>query len=359
MGSIISPTHAPLPWPSLTTFTATTTLMEKVSRVTNGVVFVGATCGIYALAVLSVTPLAIAAYVCMALVARKVISVAIGYISYPEACDSLWPSYRKSLQDTENKQIKNLIENNFLVQKIKLYKSGVEYDGILVSHPDIDQKKWTIRALGNCMAMERYIESIATENFSNGSCTLLVNPSSVGSSGGWPTRYQLGAGLEAGMQLLEKHFTATHILLDGFSIGWGILSEAILTHDFSEAKKQGTHYLAVSRVPFSTLANIAAKVSAIAKFLCHLCGMDLDGIEASKKLTREGIPQIIIQHTSPHADDSDGVIPDDVSLAYALRLRGIHTDKILLESPSIEHNDALPAKFKARLKDDIQEFFST
>lgn len=354
MGLINAPSSNPnVHWPSPMPFTADTTLMEKVSRVVNGVVFVGAAGGIYALAMLSVTPLAIAGYICMALATRKIIAVAIGYIAYPVT--KLSQSERISLQDKENIQIENLKRRNFIVQKRTLYKSGIEYEALLVGDPQ-KTKKWTLQALGNMMAVEDNIENFACENYSKGSsCTMFVKPSSEGLRGAYPTRFQLGAGLEAGMQLLEKQFNPTHILLDGFSIGGGTLSEAILNHDFKTGKENGIQYLAISRVTFDSLANMAGKITCIAKLLCFLCGMDLDGVAAARKLSKEGIEQIVIQHKSPYEGDSDGVIPDDASLAQALHEEGLN--KTFLESSSISHSYQYPQDIKDTLQQKISEFF--
>jgi hypothetical protein len=180
----------------------------------------------------------------------------------------------------------------------------------------------------------------------------------VGSSGGWPTRYQLGAGFEAGLQLLEREIGATQIVMHGLSLGGGMMAEAILNHDFTEGMNRDIRYLSISDRTFSRLSSIAAHVvGAFVKPLFFVSGTELDGLGAAKKLSELGIRQVIIQHNSLNADGSDWVIPDSKSLAYKLHAEKGLQNKVFLESPGIDHNGPLPFDIQASLSKEINSFF--
>lgn len=337
--------------PNITLFEAETSLTDKISRIANYVIFAGAACGVYFLATLSITPLAIASYVMIALAARKIIAVVIGYMAYSSARNSLWLDHRASLEAEEAPQIENLRQSGFKVQHVKVYKSGIEYDARLITHRNTDPRKWTLHALGRPHAMESYIERLAREDAAFGSSTLLVNPASVGKSKGWPTSYQLGAGVEACIQLIEKKFNPTHIRLDSVSLGGGVLSQAILNHEFTDERLEKTQYMVVSRITFSMLSHIAKIFYPLASIFCTLAGMDLDGIGAAKLLSEKRIKHIIVQ-----GEGSDKVIHDTVALANHLRQHNITDHKVFIESPEIKHAE-LPHTIKNQVDEHIQNFF--
>lgn len=345
-------------WQSLTTFKTESTTLDKVSRVINNISFVGSLYGIYALSRNPGIITSCASYVSIGLAARKMIATTIGYLVYPAALTSLPCCGGDRIEKEGNQQINDLRNDGFIVRKISLNKSGTRYDAIVIAHLNtMENGNWTINALGNGMVMEYFIEGLARENFTNQCNTLLINGPSVGSSTGWPTRYQMGAGFEAGLKFLERETKATHIVMHGLSLGGGMMAEAILNHDFSEARKQGICYLSISDRTFSRLSTIAGElVGRIVKPIFYMMGMELDGIGAAKKLTQLGIQQIIIQHSSIDSDESDSVIPDHVSLARELRSKNILGRKTFLESRLISHNGPLPNQIQESLKGHIKKF---
>lgn len=345
-------------WLSLTQFKAQSTLLDSISRLVNSFICGASVYGLYACVTRRTGLLACVSYLAMALAARKVATAVIGYAVYPAALISFSRSSRADLELTKQRSIKVLEADNFTVKNISLYKSGIRYDALHISHRDTSHNgKWTIHALGNAMFMENHIEELAQENFANKTNTLLVSGPSAGNSGGWPTRYQMGAGFETGLKFLEKEVKATHIIMHGFSLGAGMLGEAILKHDFTEGLKQNIRYLSISDRSFSRLSTIAkAFVGKIIKPLFYVTGTELDGVKAAQKLSRLGIRQIVIQHTSKDATRSDGVIPDQASLAYELQKDPTLTNKIFLESTSIDHCNSLPKSIKKSLEQHIQDF---
>lgn len=348
-------------WLSVSKYEAETDTLDKVSRVMNNLAFGAAIYGFYSFTTGGTGIIDYASYLSMGLAARKIASTTIGYLVYPAAITSFPCCGKGYLEKQGKREILNLEDENFIVRKIALYKSGTKYDAVLITHQDtIVNGNWTINALGNGMTMECFISGVAKENFRNKCNTLLINGPSVSHSGGWPTRYQMGAGFEVGLKFLEREVRATHIIMHGFSLGSGMIGEAILTHDFTEGMKKDIRYLSISDRSFSRLSSIAAAlVGKIVKPIFYLTGTELDGVGAALKLSQLGIRQIVIQHRSKDGTGSDHVIPDNCSLAYELHKDSTFENKIFLESESITHNGLLPRNIEESLKHEIQEFIES
>lgn len=342
-----------LAWQSKKEFTASTTLSEKVWRVVNDLVFVAAGVALGAIVnrQIRLAPPAMkyASYATIALAVRKIVSTAIGYAVYP----AITMFSKEHLRQEESQFFTNLQKHGFVTQKISLHKSGVAYDATIVGHKDtISNGKWVVHALGKGMAMENSISELAQENRAKGVNTLLINGPAVGRSRGYPTRYQLGAGFEAGLQFLEKEVKATHIAFKGLSLGGGMMSEAVQTHEFDTSKVK---YLGISDRSFSYLSSTAASfVGFIATVAFFLTGTELDGVAGAEKLKKLNIEHIIIQHSSPNNQGTDGVIKDRVALAPALEKA---PNRTFLLSPQIPHNGYLPSDVESQLNAKIKEFF--
>ncbi len=339
---------------SLKPFVASTTFFEKADRVTNYLIFPAAVLGLHALTIRKTKDRLItySAYFAITYALRKIFSAAIGYMVYPA-----WQYPVDMLSRLAHHHITQL--NDFTVRNITLYKSGVRYAGFVITKPGLDPKKWSMHAFGNAMAMEHAMSEYAKENANNGCNTLLLNGPSVGNSGGFPTRYAMGAGFEAGMQFLEKEMQATHLIFNGLSLGSGMLSEAVLSHTFQTRK---VRYLAISDRTFADLVKIAKffvqrVIGSLGNPLCdilfHFSGTNLRGVAAAHKLSHLRIQQIVIQSTLKN----DGVIPKEASLLTALRSTSL-SHFTPLESPDIRHNDPLPKNIQEQLDGEIREFLS-
>lgn len=341
-----------LPWQSLKDFTASTTLSEKVWRVVNNLLFAAAGLGLCAIVSrkirLAPPALSYASYAIIALVIRKIVSTVIGYVVYPATTMS-----RTELTQAEIHAFEHLNQEGFITQKISLRKSGVTYDAIIIGHKDtIANGKWSIHALGDYMAIEQVADSVPADNKAVGANTLLINGPGVGRSKGYPTRYQMGAGFEAGLQFLEKEVKATHIAMKGLSLGGGMMAEAALAHQFDTSKVK---YLSISDRTFSRLSDIAAAfVGFVATAAFFLTGAELDGISGAEKLKKLKIEHIIIQHGSKDNKGTDGVIPDCVALAPALEKASTRT---FLLSSDVPHNEGLPLAIQKPLLEKLQKFF--
>jgi hypothetical protein len=353
------------PWQSLTSFYASTTFSEKVGRVVNNVLFSAAVYSVYALASGNVKHLPRSLYyIFIAWAVRKIAEVIVGYCTYFAIYKS-----QAQLQEQEKVEVEDLKRLGYSVQRISLNKSGITYKAMIVTHPTIESSgKWCLNALGNDQALEDNLSVIAQENFARKCNTLVINGPAVGGSfleklWVFPTRYQFGAGFEAGLQLLEKIVQATHITIRAHSLGNGMVSEGILQHAF---QKEKVAYLLISDRTFSRLSVIARifiahilggtlgiVVGSAATLFCYLSGAELDGIAAAKKWTASRLPQIMTQHGIGRG--TDNVIPDDAGLAKEFPQEG-HTDKCILLSEQIRHNGFLPTDVLIRLNPLIDRF---
>ena len=346
-------------WLSVSSFEAKTTALDKVNRVINNLSFATCFFGIFALATRASGYLVFGSCLSAIITGRKVMGAVSGYAVCPVAFASFFPWERAKLEKKGQEEILKL-NPDFFVKRVSLCKSGTKYDGYLIAHHQwANNGRWTLNALGNVGTIEYSLFGLATENAANQCNTLLINAPSVGKSGGWPTRYQMGAGLEAGLQYLETVVKAQHIIMRGFSLGSGMWSEGILQHDFNEGLKKNIRYLAISEVSFCSLSNVAkAYAGKIAPLFFYLAGMELDGIAGARKLSRLDIKQIVIQHSSLDGTGSDGVIPDNASLATALRNDPFMTNKVYIESTTIHHN-RYPPPIEEQLKNEITRFLSS
>lgn len=288
---------------------------------------------------------------------RKVVQTAFGFCAYPMAVKYFWGFNDAELQE-EKEQIDFLINEGFFVKKMFLWHSGTRYETILVAnHLMIDSGVWTIEALGNCAVMNFCIKERALKNFNNKTHTLFLNGPSVGASGGFPTRHQLGAGFEAAMQFLEKEVKATRILLNGVTTGMGFLSEAILKHDFTKGLTNGTKYLVISYLAAGYLSEVAGDIGCCLAAPCFsLAGMELDSVLAAKKLSELEITQIVIQHSSLDGKGSDSLLKDSISLSQKINKELIIKYKIFLTSPNIKRDEALYVDIEAYLNKEIAGF---
>ena len=381
-------------------FQAKTTMNDKVWRVCNSVIFAVAAASLF----ISTSGLSSA---CLLLAARKIAAVAIGYIAYPKAVMSLFNfSARKEFQDA-CAAAQRFFGERASVEEVILHSGGVSYSAVLVSSkPQTGREKYVMHALGNMMGLEDYIEHFGSRNLELGCSTLLINGPSAGKGGGLPTAYQMGAAFEAGLQFLEK-LEASHIVMEGFSLGGGMLGQAIEGHEFkgctesdtlerftnsgedciqdiapsldlddfageapSKLRRSPTKYMFVADRTFSSLAAAAAGVlsggrtqkeesylSVITPIL-QVLGMDFGAIKASLKLTREEVPQIIINGVGSRGD---GTITGAAGLSRSLREdTGADRSKVIfLESNQIFHNVNLSRAQEGAIHRTIKDFIKS
>ncbi|MEX1012122.1 MAG: hypothetical protein WD595_06580 [Waddliaceae bacterium] len=298
-------------------------------------------------------PIGIASCVALAPAARKVISTALGYFSYPASWTSFPGSSGKHLKNIGEFYLSSLRDEGYTIKKVSLLKSGTRYDAVLIGHKTtIQNGKWTIHALGGRDAIETSFIPISKRDYQNGCNTMLINGPSVCGSGGCPTRYQMGAGFEAGLQFLETCFKATHIAMHGFSLGGGMMSEAILQHQFAE----DIQYLFIADRTFKTLSDFASvTIGKFAKPIFLAAGMELDCIAASKKLEGLKITQIVLQHKSEDAKGTDGMIPDIASFAKSIDRNESKT--IFFESEEVSFDKEIPIIKKREFEEEVRRFF--
>lgn len=383
-------------------FNASTSLSEKISRVFNAAMFIAlgvqiagylpsaaalnsgllAICATLlkgtlllqnpvALAIIGIAAQVIV-LVPLLMVVRKILSVVISHRVYPAAITS----YNVKFDDERQMAAESLETAGFEFHRFALHKSGVDYDAFLVTHEDSrDNGQWVQVAGGNCWVGEDALRGNLPYKFNNlGFNILYINGPGVARSSGFPTRYSMGAGQEAGMQFLEQIIKAKKILMYGASLGGGAQAEAIINHDFSYAKEHHIEYLVWSDRTFDLLSNAAsAMVSNILKPLFFFADVELDGIASARKLKAMHITQIVTQNNMSRDEnnsgslpyegeivenDDDGVIPNEASLYVGLRKNGI-TDAERIKfygSECVDHNGDLPSHIEELVNADIKNF---
>lgn len=381
-------------------FSATTSIAEKVQRVFNGMMFFIAGASLLNLipavnaAILSLSGMGFAAIsgvslfqipaaaAIMALapkiivtlaviqVIRKVLAVAINHFIYP----AVLMSYDKRALDKERlNAFQDLRGDQFECRRVALNKSGINYDAFAFEHEDTKENgQWVIVAGGNRWIGESAAPSVARKFKELGFNVLYVNGPGVGRSSGYPTSYSIGSGQEAGLQFLEKVADAKKILLYGTSLGGGAQSEAIKNHTFNT---KDIDYLVWSDRSFDKLSNAASSmVTALAKPIFFLLGIELDGVAGAKKLKKLGITHIVTQNSqmrvgngplplTPNINSpgvTDGVIPNKASLYVGLMQAGIHDPTRLkcYGGPRVLHNGNLHQDINDLVENDIQAFLT-
>ncbi len=336
-------------------FLAQPTAYEKIAHVAYNLLTISTPCAAVSALLFPVSWWTYLTAVPAFLTARKGLEVLFGYMSYPAAQHSMSHSFRMRLNVIRSKHVKQLRAQGFDVSPLTLQKSGISYAAFVITHPEARSRDWAIEALGAAMFMEGPMERIANRNRCLKVNTLMINGPSVGESSGAPTRYQFGAGFEAGMQYLEKEKKARHIILHGFSLGGGMMAEGILQHHFI---RSDVEYLVIFDRTFSRVSEIVKeRYGPWADALFRASGQQLDGVKAVEKLSRLKIRHIVINHFNyyPEGDDTDGAIPDIASLAAAVE----ESETVsLLVSSQVFHTAALPENVKNQLNRQIAEFLS-
>jgi hypothetical protein len=286
------------------------------------------------------------------IIMRKAMAIFAGYRAYDATRLDARP-----LCQAGDLAARNLREQGYIINKITLHKSGVAYSGAVCTHEQtINNGAWAIHALGVRSTWEQQLEPLCRRNHALGLNTLLVNGPSIGNSDGYPTRYQMGACYEAGLQYLERVVNASRILMYGYSFGGATLAEGIINHDFSRGQRLRVKYMFVSDRTFDNLQHIASKtVCRLLYPLFVALGVQLDGVAAARKLANLGIRHVIIQGQN----ESDEVIVDAVALAKAVKeSSALLSNKCFLESPQITHRESLPEEIKNALEKEIAAFLS-
>jgi hypothetical protein len=87
----------------------------------------------------------------------------------------------------------------------------------------------------------------------------------------------------------------------------------------------------------------------VIKNIVRWAGCEIDSLEASRKLQKEGIKEVILQASNkdvaedqiPHEDDfeTDEVIPAQASLGFHLVKNGLTDNKVFSCEPYANHNE--------------------
>ncbi len=236
----------------------------------------------------------------------------------------------------------------YFLKEVTLERNGVRYDGLMIGKKDaIENGNWILQASGNRLPIEDSVhcsQIYAQAGFN----TLLINGPSVGRSEGHATPQSMGEAQETGLQFLETTIKAQKIALAGYSLGGAMMGQAIIQHEFQKDVK----YLVIQQATFDRTSNIVKQkmppiLNKLAEQLIHWTGLEMDNVEASRKLADLGINEVIIQASDQVPQDeakisknnfkTDGVIPAQGSLGYSLVEGGL-PNKIYKLFP-LKHGD--------------------
>lgn len=308
--------------------------------------------------------------------ARKIALIALKLILFPWAlyCGTKWllqrfimlkvypvqnsivklfvPQLRtNTLDEQRSKMTEALSKKGFIVRHVALEKNGNKMSGMLVTHPKHSQNgKWVLQACGNFQPYEYGMDLISEYYHRKNFNVLLINNPGVGKSEGTATPDSIGDAQEMGISFLETALKAKKIVLAGFSLGGAAIGQAILKHDFK--KPNEIKYLAIRQMSFDRVSNICKHkykevlnincFKSIVSPLVKWAGCEMDSVEASKKLQRLQIPEIIIQRVDDDSEFAcDGSIPKEASLGYCLHKEGIvDKTKTFVRLQNIRHLDA-------------------
>ncbi len=238
---------------------------------------------------------------------------------------------------------------NSIVRHIKLVKDGISYSGLLMGSPGtIENGKWVLQATGNAQPVEYcqfYFQSYQIVGYN----LLMINGPGVGRSEGTATAESLGYPQEIALSYLEQVIQATRVVLSGFSLGSGAISQAIKEHEF---QFETTKYLVIQQMTFDSTANVAHKflthrntcctscLAPIAKCIIQWTGLNVDNTDASRRLSELGIPEVIIQAGNSAEFQHDGIIPIEAAHARRVLQESLVAHKYIYRIPNGSHNES-------------------
>lgn len=263
-----------------------------------------------------------------------------------------FPIFREKELQKEAREV-SALNDTFHTRHVVLEKNGVRYSGLLIGHPStIHNGNWVLQATGNGEPVEHTAFDFAKTYHKAGFNTLLINGPAVGRSQGHATPESMGEVQDLGMTFLETAVKAKKLVLAGRSLGGAAISMGILQHQFRADVK----YLVIQQMTFDSASNIIAKIGSLIlicipqsalRYFTKWAGCEMDSIEASKKLQKLGITEIIVQATKeaiPHdgqfkLDDfhTDGPIIADASKGHGLIREGVTDNKIFIGLGKAHH----------------------
>jgi hypothetical protein len=199
----------------------------------------------------------------------------------------------------------------------------------------IGEQKWVIHATGNNEPIESSHYLVSRLNQA-GYHVLLVQGPGAGLSEGPFNPKTLGETQRVALRFLETVIKPDQIILSGYAIGGAAIGAAIDQHEFLQGE-EAPEYRVVRTMTFSRISSVAGTVLG---GLCRWSGAELDNRPSSRKLSRLGIPEIVVQQ-AVHGTQTvchDGVISQSASLAQAVRQESLPGKELVW----CENEDNLP-----------------
>lgn len=262
---------------------------------------------------------------------------------------------RTEIADMRLHKAQTLKNGGFCFRHIVLRVNDIAYSALLVGHTTtITNGRWALQAIGNGMTAESSIDGFADFYGRLRSNVLIVNAPQVGASLGSAIPEEMGAAQHAGICFLEQAIKAKKIAIVGMSFGGAAIASAIMKHNF----KNDRQYFVLRQVSFSSVSAVCSAVvesitksAWVASFIAALVkwsGLEIDCIEASRKLAQRNIPEGIVQAKKQQTSESsirkedflhDGLIPQEASLGYKLVEQGMCQNTAFLGDDALHHND--------------------
>ncbi|MFA6119129.1 MAG: hypothetical protein WCT85_03950 [Parachlamydiales bacterium] len=251
-------------------------------------------------------------------------------------------AFDRNANNIFTRNLTELKEEKFIVREVILQKNGVKYSGLLIGHENtIGNGKWVLQSTGNCEPIEHSCLDYAKIYHRRDANVLMINGPGACKSEGWADADTMGDAQEVGISFLETAIKAKEIVLAGRSLGGAAISSAILKHNF----KRECRYTVLRQMTFDRISNICSEIAgcrSLVEFLVKWTDLEIDSVEASKKLQRENIYEVIVQSAKNRDFTFDGVIPKKASLGYALAKENVTENKkfLAINDPNgVRHND--------------------
>lgn len=231
----------------------------------------------------------------------------------------------------------NKSNNYFVPKRICILVDGEKIDAwILGRKKTLNNRRWTLYSNGNAGTIENTLafgcKELVKQMDHLESNLLFYNYQGVGGSEGRATRNGIINAHKAMLQFLEDEILgigANVIIQDGWSLGGGVLGEAMKTH----SPKDGIKYLCIQRMCFSKLSRVPKPLFGK---LIRFFAWEIETLSSAEILEQKNIVQIIIQKGRVHelhaVIEHDRVISGQASLAFELQNKAWNLKKFILIS---------------------------
>ncbi len=247
------------------------------------------------------------------------------------------------------------------LKRITIQVNGRDIDGVIMVRRDTAHNgRWMVVSEGRQGYWERKVQDRGLQGLleANQSNAIILNYAGVGRSVGPTTRANLVEGCKAAFAFVEEKLQATHVIGYGYSMGGGVMSEAMAK---LPSPSNGVTRVALFDRTFCRLTKATARYASkglgrvlgpVVRFVVsHLfkgLGWELRTSRACKRLTGR---RVVLQTTSESIADilgvrvrihrNDGIIHRNDTLAARLVQNPTQRDGIVVLGITENHNAPL------------------